>query len=162
MDPDLTLIDLLNALDGIPQHPRHHPEGDALYHSLQVFEHATRASRDPELWAAALLHDVGKAIDVRGHAEMGAELLTDVVSPRVVWLVRHHMHLAYHPHRTRRRFRNDPRLRDLERLRRWDLAGRSPYANVLYDPDMAVSMLHHTPALPGLWPGNAHDTEIDR
>jgi len=160
MHPDQTLIDLLDALDGVLQHREHHPEGDALYHSLQVFEHATRATRDPELWAAALLHDVGKAISVEGHAEMGAELLTDVVSPRVVWLVRHHMALAYRPHRTRRRLRNDPRLRDLEHLRRWDLAGRSPHAHVLYDPETAVRMLLHTPALPGSWPGDVYDTEI--
>jgi hypothetical protein len=47
---------------------RNHPEGDALYHSLQVFELARcEAPWDRDLAAAALLHDVGKAIDRRDH-----------------------------------------------------------------------------------------------
>ena len=46
-----------------------HPEGDALYHSLQVF-HLAREARpyDEEFLLAALLHDVGKAVDPQDHA----------------------------------------------------------------------------------------------
>ena len=134
------LLQLLQDLDGVQQNPRHHPEGDALYHSLQVFGVAQREHDDPELWAAALLHDVGKAVDRATHAEVGATELEEWLSSRVVWLVRHHMDLVHHPQYTRRRLRGRVELRDLERLRRWDLAGRSVYARV-ESPERAVEAL---------------------
>lgn len=134
------LLDLVVALDRIPQHPRYHPEGDALYHSLQVFQHAHRESRDPALHAAALLHDVGKALRSGDHDADGADLLEGLVCPRVVWLVRHHLDLLRDPGATRRRLHDTVRLRDLERLRRWDLAGRSPRASVC-SPEEAVTLI---------------------
>ena len=69
------LLDLLVALDRIPQDPRYHPEGDALYHSLQVFQHARRESRDPALVAAALLHDVGQLVSYRKHHKHSYQLI---------------------------------------------------------------------------------------
>ncbi|MBX7193250.1 MAG: HD domain-containing protein [Sandaracinaceae bacterium] len=146
MDPEL--LDLLLALDGVAQSPRHHPEGDALYHSLQVFELATHATDDRELWAAALLHDVGKAIDddEQGHDEIGADLLEGLVSDRVVWLVRHHLDLLRDPRRTRRALIGTRALEDLEALRRWDLGGRSPRARVRA-PELCLHMVFATPPL---------------
>lgn len=140
MDPEL--LDLLLALDGVTQSPRYHPEGDALFHSLQVFDLARRASTDKGLWAAALFHDVGKAIadDTSGHDEVGADLLEGLVPGRVVWLVRHHLDLLRDPRRTRRRHAGSSALRDLELLRRWDLGGRSPHARVL-SPQEAFGLL---------------------
>jgi hypothetical protein len=130
------LLDLVLALARIPQSPRYHPEGDALYHSLQVFEHARRESRDPALHAAALLHDVGKALRSGDHDAEGADLLEGLVAPRVVWLVRHHLDLLRDPGATSRRLHDTVRLRDLELLRRWDLAGRSPRA-IVCSPEVA-------------------------
>lgn len=70
----------------------HHPEGDALYHSLQVFEFADRARPwDVEFVEAALLHDVGKAIDPQDHAEAGAESVREFVSERTRFLIARHM-----------------------------------------------------------------------
>ncbi len=139
------LIDLLRSLDGVRQDPRYHPEGDALYHSLQVFDHARRETRDRALMAAALLHDVGKAMGSPDHDETGADLLDGLLAPRVVWLVRHHLDLLRSPGVTRRRMRSEPvSLADLERLRRWDLAGRSPTASVL-SPEAAVTLLLDEP-----------------
>ena len=96
------LLWLLTALDGVMQDPKHHPEGDALYHSLQVFQCALEETRDGVMLAAALMHDIGKAIDPPMHAEVGADDLEGLLSPQIVWLVRHHMDLLTNPRRTRR------------------------------------------------------------
>lgn len=128
MHQDLT--EMLLALDGVQQNPTYHPEGDALFHSLQVFDLARQQTDDVQLWAAALLHDVGKALRCGDHDEVGADLLDGLVAPRVVWLVRHHLDLLRAPGATRRRLRGKTELADLERLRRWDLGGRSPHALV--------------------------------
>jgi|SRR6185503_8713038 len=134
------LLDLLIALDGVRQDPRYHPEGDALYHSLQVFDLARRESADRALWAAALLHDVGKAVSSPDHDEVGADLLDGLLAPRVVWLVRHHLDLLRVPVPTKRHLRGTAALADLQRLRRWDVGGRSRTASVL-EPAAAVALL---------------------
>lgn len=138
---DTELLELLTDLDGIAQPARYHPEGDALYHSLQVFEHARSATDDRELWAAALFHDVGKAIDGALHDEIGADLLEGLVSDRVVFLVRHHLDLLREPRRTRRRLHGTRELVELEALRRWDLAGRRAHAHVP-TPEAALMALY--------------------
>ncbi|MFO0605897.1 MAG: HD domain-containing protein [Polyangiales bacterium] len=150
------LLDLLHALDGVPQDPRYHPEGDALYHSLQVFQLALVDTDDPALLAAALLHDVGKALRGGAHDAEGAELLDGLIAPRVVWLVAHHLDLLRAPAQTRRRFRGSPLLADLERLRRWDVAGRSPRASVCSPLDAVNRLLATAGAADALAP-DAHD-----
>ena len=134
------LHSLLVSLDGVRQSPKYHPEGDALFHSLQVFDLARRASPDRILWAAALFHDVGKAVDSSLHDEIGADLLEGLVHPHVVWLVRHHLDLLKDPRSTRRRLLGTPELKALESLRRFDLGGRDPRARVLA-PEDALSIL---------------------
>lgn len=123
------LRELLLSLDGVRQDPHHHPEGDALFHTLQTFELARRATEDRALWAAALLHDVGKSMGSAGHAAAGAELLDGLASPRIVWLVRHHLDLLEAPQRTKRRLRGTRALVDLQLLRAWDVGGRDPRAS---------------------------------
>jgi len=57
-------LSLLKMLERVKQDPKRHPEGDALYHSLQVFDFVLqRNPYDEELLTAALLHDVGKATE---------------------------------------------------------------------------------------------------
>jgi hypothetical protein len=83
---------LLLPLEHVIQPPEEHPEGDVLYHSLQVFELARqRLPYDEEFLTAALLHDVGKAIDRRDHVAAGLEALDGLVSPRTAWLIEHHV-----------------------------------------------------------------------
>jgi hypothetical protein len=133
------IVEWLAALDGVPQDPKYHPEGDALFHSLQVFELALADGADPELLAAALLHDVGKAEGGRDHDQVGADLL-EGLPERTVWLVRHHLDLLRDPRATRARWRGTPALRDLERLRRWDLGGRKRHARVR-EPEEAAAIV---------------------
>ena len=118
------LLALLSPLDGVQQDRRYHPEGDALYHSLQVFENACKETDDEELLMASLVHDVGKAVDSAHHAEVGADMLEDLAPRRVTWLVRHHLDLLKTPALTKQRLFGTAQLADLKRLRRWDLAGR--------------------------------------
>ncbi|MCO6436779.1 MAG: tRNA adenylyltransferase [Phycisphaerae bacterium] len=84
---------LLVPLEHIKQDPLWHPEGDALYHSLQAFELARdEVPYDQELVAAALLHDVGKAIDPIDHAAAAVEALDGTITERESFLIAHHMH----------------------------------------------------------------------
>lgn len=139
--------ELLAALDGVPQDPRYHPEGDALFHSLQVYALARQESADPTLWAAALLHDVGKSVAGPTHDREGAALLAGLYSTRIVWLVEHHLDLLRAPAVTRRRTRDKALLADLERLRRWDLRGRDPRASTPGVQEALASLVPYFPAL---------------
>jgi predicted HD phosphohydrolase len=86
---------LLLPLESVKQSPAYHPEGDALYHSLQVFDLARDAlPYDEEFLLAALLHDVGKAIDPRDHVQAALESLEGTITPRTAWLIEHHMEAA--------------------------------------------------------------------
>lgn len=83
---------LLLPLEEVKENPKYHPEGDALYHSLQVFDHARDESPyDEEFLLAALLHDVGKAIDRGDHTYAGLEALEDLITERTAWLIEHHV-----------------------------------------------------------------------
>lgn len=88
---------LLAPLEEVKQDPRRHPEGDALYHSLQVFERARHERPwDEEFLLAALLHDVGKAIDPADHTAAGLAALEGTLTKRTEWLIAGHMQaLAY-------------------------------------------------------------------
>ncbi len=121
---------LLLPLENVKQDPRWHPEGDALYHSLQVFDHACdEAPYDEELLLAALLHDVGKAIDPQDHTAAGLEALEGFITDRTAWLIEHHMEghglvdrsLGV---RARRRLQQSENFEDLITLARCDRAGR--------------------------------------
>jgi len=82
---------LLLPLENVKEDRRYHPEGDALYHSLQVFELARQElPYDEEFLLAALLHDVGKAIDRREHIAAALEALEGFITPRTKWLIEHH------------------------------------------------------------------------
>ena len=83
---------LLLPLEQMMQSPLDHPEGDVLYHSLQVFELARQERPyDEEFLLAALLHDVGKAVDRRNHVAAALEMLAGMISERTAWLIEHHV-----------------------------------------------------------------------
>jgi HD domain len=122
----------LEPLESVKQNPRFHPEGDALYHSLQVFELARDIRPyDEEFLLAALLHDVGKAIDPHEHVQAGVESLRGAVTERTLWLIEHHMDLLAVREkavsaRLRRALQTSEYYDDLKLLRELDDAARVP------------------------------------
>ncbi len=108
-DPALRrILPELYLLDGVPQPPVYHPEGDVLTHTLLAVRHLP-ANSDRRLAWAALLHDIGKAATTReidgrirafGHDRAGVGLAEGVLqrlgvdageTADILWLVRHHM-----------------------------------------------------------------------
>lgn len=121
---------LLLPLDNVRQNLKYHPEGDVLYHSLQVFDHARdELPYDEEFLTAALLHDVGKGIDPYDHVAAGMEALEGTLSERTSWLIEHHMltHAIADQSigsRAHRRLRTSEYYQDLVLLGECDRAGR--------------------------------------
>lgn len=75
----------LDALFGVPQPAKYHPEIDTGVHTLMTLEQAARLSDNTKVRFAALMHDIGKALTPveilpghRGHEEAGARLFEDV------------------------------------------------------------------------------------
>ena len=127
---------IMLPLDRVMQNREYHPEGDVLYHSLQVFELARDAVPwDEEFLLAALLHDVGKGIDKHDHVQAGLEALQESISERTYWLIENHM-LAHQLHdgsigvRARRRLMEHPDIEELELLGECDRGGRVAGAQV--------------------------------
>lgn len=121
---------LLLPLSRVKQNQKHHPEGDVLYHSLQVFE-LMRDERpyDEELLLAALLHDVGKGLDPKDHVASTLEALDGFITERTEWFIRHHMEAHRFRDNTigaraRRRFTQHEDFEDLMLLEECDHAGR--------------------------------------
>ncbi|GER86917.1 hypothetical protein KDW_10790 [Dictyobacter vulcani] len=89
----------IQAMDGVPQYPAYHAEGDVLIHTHMVTEalvaldewRALPAQERSLLFASALLHDVGKPactkiesdglITSRGHSRRG-----EFIARRILWL----------------------------------------------------------------------------
>lgn len=126
----------LDPLEAVKQDARRHPEGDALYHSLQVFERAREVRPyDEEFLLAALLHDVGKAIDPRDRTRAALEALRGAISERTAWLIGHHPESQPYREKTlapkaRRELEESDLLDDLLLLREVDEAGRVSGASV--------------------------------
>jgi tRNA nucleotidyltransferase (CCA-adding enzyme) len=73
----------IDALFGVPQPPKYHPEVDSGLHTMMVLAQATRLSADTRVRFAALVHDLGKGETPPaewpkhvGHEERGAALVT--------------------------------------------------------------------------------------
>ena len=123
---------LLLPLENVKQHPKYHPEGDVLYHSLQVFDLACdELPYDEEFLLAALLHDIGKGIDPQNHVLSGLEALDGFISERTAWLIEHHMDAhkildCTIGARAHRRLRENESYEELVLLCHCDRGGRVP------------------------------------
>jgi hypothetical protein len=121
---------LLLPLEHVKQSPKWHPEGDALYHSLQVFDLARdELPYDEEFLLAALLHDIGKAIDPQEHVAAALDALQGFVTERTAWLILHHMEAHAIADgtigaRAHRRLRESENYDELVLLGECDRAGR--------------------------------------
>jgi hypothetical protein len=121
---------LLLPLERVKQSPKWHPEGDALYHSLQVFDLARdELPYDEEFLLAALLHDVGKGIDPQDHVNAGLEALDGFITDRTRWLIENHMLGQAHYDgtlgaRVRHRLATNESFEELLLLAKCDRAGR--------------------------------------
>jgi hypothetical protein len=81
---------LVAPLGAVRRDPVRHPEGDTLEHALQTFDMA-RVERpyDEELLTAALVHDVGQAIDRSDPVAAALAALQGLATPRTLWFVEH-------------------------------------------------------------------------
>ena len=118
------------VLATVRANPARPAEGDLLDHTLDVFArvHHERPF-DEELLTAALVHDVGMAIDRRGAAAATLEAIGDLVTPRTRWLVESlPAARAYADqtlgHRARKRLEAHPDFLDVLFLAEADRGGR--------------------------------------
>ena len=156
MHPDrfAVFLALLIPLENVRQNLKYHPEGDALFHSLQVFGLARdQMPYDEEFLLAALLHDVGKAIDPDDHVSAGLEALDGFISERTAWLIGQHMESHKIHDRTigarrRKRLAAHPWFEDLCTLGECDRAGRTPGAEV-DEPEAALDYIEQIEELFG-------------
>ncbi|TWT94569.1 HD domain-containing protein [Stieleria varia] len=139
-------LSLLLPLENVKQNPRYHPEGDALFHSMQVYKLAKQEMPyDEEFLLAALLHDVGKAIDPDDHTLAGLEALEGYITNRTAWLIKHHMEAHKIADRTigarrRRRLTEHQLFDDLMLLCECDRGGRVPGA-IVTEPELALDYI---------------------
>ena len=123
---------LLEPLDRVRLNRDTHPEGDLLYHSLQVFELAREARPwDEDFLLAALLHDVGKGIDPYDAPAATHAALQEIVSERTLWFIenlptQHQVHEGTIGIRARRRLTQHEDGEELRLLAQCDSEGRIP------------------------------------
>ncbi len=152
---------LLEPLEAIDQPRASHPEGDVLYHSLQVYELVKQARPyDVDLQLAALLHDVGKGIDPADHIAAGLAVLGESIGQRTAWLIEHHLEARKRRDgslgaRASRRLRNHEWFEDLDLLCECDRDGRVPGA-VVPEWDEALLEIQRLE-----WDAVAWDVECD-
>jgi hypothetical protein len=130
-------LSLLRPLEQVKQHPKMHPEGDALFHSLQVFEGVRETyPYDEEVLTAALLHDIGKALEPGGdHHAASMKALKGRITDRTRHLINrladaHDYCNGTLGHRGRRSLENDLDFEHLMVLAEADQKGRKPGADV--------------------------------
>lgn len=125
---------LLSGLKHVELDWNRHPEGNALYHSLQVYglgmeEHPY----DEEFLLACLLHDVGLGINRRQPVRATLEALNGLISPRTLFLIEHRVAATefLKTGRIAGSLRKSEHFDDLVLLARCDRDGRVPGEDVV-------------------------------
>jgi len=142
------LFSILETTRNVQGHEIHHPEGSVFNHSLQSLYRAFRESNSPDLILAAMLHDVGKALNKLGHDKIGAEIIKPYVSVKTHWLVEQHMRIWSLLLGEMKRYQkvqdliNHPWLPELIHLARIDKMARVPNRQVPYDREKITERLN--------------------
>lgn len=151
------IFEILEKCKNVKQKPEYHPEGDVLTHSLQVFRYACRESNDVDLLLAALLHDVGKAVDRLEHTKKSLDLIDPYVSQKTIYLVKNHMRVWTYIHGEMMRLKKcaelveHPWFPELLQLARWDQMGRNPSYKPEYSRQDIIDRLNK--AVKSHWQG---------
>ena len=141
-------FEALERCRGVEQMAIHHPEGDVFNHSLQVLARALRESNDTDLILAAMLHDVGKVENSKGHEQIAVKMLDGYLSAKTRWLIEQHMRIWYlllgemKKHSKVMELVEHPILPDLILLARWDKMGREPKREIVYDREKIIQKLN--------------------
>ena len=139
-------IALLRPLERVMLDTRFHPEGDALYHSLQVFDLAyEQLPYDEEFLTAALLHEVGRAIDRKQYVAAGLALLEELITSRTALLIEHIPQAVSFKRgtlgiRARKRLQNLPDYEEISILADCDREGRKVGVNTS-DVEEAIDII---------------------
>ena len=126
----------------------YHPEGTVFEHSLQVLYKAFRETNDTDLIIAAMLHDVGKAVESNGHEQAAIEMLDEYLSAKTKWLIEQHMRIwtlikgEMKKLSKVRELIEHPFLPELILLARWDHMGRNPNKKIEYDKEDIINRLN--------------------
>jgi hypothetical protein len=137
---------LLLPLQQVKLNPEHHPESDCLNHTMQVFDLARHElPYDEEFLLAALLHDVGKAIDRKDHIVAGLAALDGSITPRSAWLIEHHTEANLLVRgelgaRAKKRLESHEDFQQLQLLSKCDRGGRQKNVHVS-EVDEAIEYL---------------------
>jgi hypothetical protein len=124
---------LLGRLEEVRLDPSRHPEGDALYHSLQVYELGlAERPYDEEFLLACLLHDVGLGIDRRDPVPAALAVLRGLLTERTCFLIEHRQDAREYlkTGKAPRSLRRSEHFDDLVLLAQCDLKGRARGADV--------------------------------
>ena len=142
------IYELLFKLVGVEAgKEKDHPEVWALDHTYQCFKWAIRESNDIDLILAALLHDVGKAVDCKNHVHEGVKLIEGFSSRKTVWLVENHMRIWTYILGEMKglkkcvEYAKHPWLPELIQLARWDKKARKPNSSTFFPFDEILRIL---------------------
>jgi tRNA nucleotidyltransferase (CCA-adding enzyme) len=148
----------VDALFGVPQPPKWHPEIDCGLHTLMVLEQSAKLSEDVGVRYAALVHDLGKATTAKkhlpshpGHEHRSVELVNNMCGrfpvPRAcrelgILVAAHHVHchraFELRPRTILKLFKKIDAFRRPDRFRKFLLAceadarGRTGYEDAAY------------------------------